>query len=89
MIIKRLALLLTMLLGLITACEDDKKEECDCDECPCQMIRDAEVGGEEADQGVEAGNDDAGEQAGDQDASGEEAGEMMAGEEVEDDAEEE
>lgn len=76
--------LFTILLALLIAaaplgCEKEEKEDCKCDECPCEMIRDAGPEEEEDDLGL-----DAGQEAGDQDVSGEEAGQQageMAGEE--------
>ena len=69
--------LFTILLALLIAaaplgCEKEEKEDCKCDECPCEMIRDAGPEEEEDDLGL-----DAGQEAGDQDVSGEEAGQQQ------------
>lgn len=88
---KKLLLTALMLILPLVGCEKEDKEKCDCDQCPCEQIRDAEPemeGGEMSDMGLEQeggseeeqGGEEAGAEqedlpVGGQDAS--EAGEMM------------
>lgn len=56
---KKLLLLATMIILPLLGCEKEEEEKCDCDQCPCEQIRDAEpeeeAGGEveEGDMGLE------------------------------------
>ena len=67
---KKLLLTALMLILPLVGCEKEEEEKCDCDQCPCEQIRDAEPemeeGGEQSDMGLEGGSEE--------DLGGEEAG---------------
>jgi len=81
---KKLILTALMLILPLVGCEKDEEKKCDCDECPCEQIRDAEPEMEDGDMGLEGGAEQEDLPAGGQDASGgmeqddeEEGGEQM------------
>lgn len=80
---KKLLLTALMLILPLVGCEKDEEKKCDCDECPCEQIRDAEPEMEDGDMGLEAGAEQEDLPVGGQDVSGgmeqdeEEGGEQM------------